>query len=211
MKFASEKEFEDELFKLLEKMILDDDFGPLDEIGLDVILPWIDDLKVPDCTTIISAHRQPRLTGYGILDILIYHEHIYMEEPDDKNNISSQRWKSGAIIIELKNEPIVSENINQVCRYKTGLEQLDGYDSVKAILIGPSVQTGDFIINNLQDDVCVFTYEMGMLGITFTEKKHTLMVSHGSFNDFMDQLEFKAPSVSDQTVDIETTIPNFLQ
>lgn len=98
--------------------------------------------------------RQLDLGSYGRLDIVGYcrvRETIYID------------------IFELKSVPIDSNHVDQVCRYKSAIEDSLGdrfQIKLKMYLVGPSISSGHFISNSLHE-LNLVTYSYSLAGIHF--------------------------------------------
>jgi hypothetical protein len=104
----------------------------------------------------IYWHRQVDLVSYGRADIIGYSR------------------KDGCLyvnIIELKVQPLISADFNQVLRYKTAVNEIiknsfkNIYSEIRCYLIGPSIQDGHFIANN--STVRTITYNFSLRGFKF--------------------------------------------
>lgn len=164
MKF-SEKELEDVLYKKL----VTNEVETLYDKGFE----YYDS----ECDTIYYVDRQVDLNPYGIADIIVSRMNIYEDVVEDRKIYETEIIYD---IIELKAAPIKSKHIDQVLRYKEAIERfcemvynqrhIDDLCEIKVnpILIGENVQSGHFVLNNVIEDITIYTYDFNPIdGLQF--------------------------------------------
>lgn len=118
--------------------------GKANDVGLPINCSILHSFKV---------FRQVHLSAYGIADIIVV------------NWIDSV---PSATILELKNVPLTSKDINQIFRYKRALELMEIFDSIDCILIGSSLSDCHYVFNECSENLELFTFNMDVFdGLQF--------------------------------------------
>jgi hypothetical protein len=139
--------------KDLEDLIFDDLLDGGYELVNRNFNPFLVQMSLPN--RVLWA-RQVQLPGYGVADIIGYSRFMGVLHVD---------------IYELKNQPLKSQDFEQVLRYKTAVrEALDNMKrrfeyNINCSLVGPSIESGHFIHNF--SNVKLFTFTYSLRGIEF--------------------------------------------
>ena len=101
----------------------------------------------------LVVHRQVNLSGYSIADLIVLHK--YSD-------------KLAATILELKNVPLSSKDINQVFRYRRALELMEIFEEINCILIGTDISDGHYILNETTEKLNAYAFRVdAMDGLKF--------------------------------------------
>lgn len=181
----SEKFVEDILFDLLENGTLEE----WEKAGLGFITDIIDEHLYQT-----KVYRQVQLGKYGIADLLlIVNEDIFTFDED--GNPFDNFSRTTAIVFELKKDKLTADNFEQVCRYKSILQDYDGFDDVIPVLIGSGMSNAHYLANHIRHHLAVFYYSFNRNGLIFKRDRGTWSESGAEF-DF-DAFETKYPCTDD--------------
>jgi hypothetical protein len=137
-------------------------------------------------------HRQVTLGDYGICDIVGY-----------------TRFRGSILVdlIELKNRPIKSEDFDQLMRYKTAIKGIIKNTFSKNVcfhistyLIGPGIEDGHYIQNNMPVNLTTFTFNVD--GFRFTHH-HGGWIRSSSENLNLHHLRLDTGIVVEHEIEIE--------
>lgn len=120
-------------------------------------------------------HRQVKLGGYGIADLIVmgsFYDEIQVH------------------VIELKVTPLCLDHLSQLARYIKAIKEiisksnLIGKVSVHGILIVESIPINDnvFIPNILQENISIYSAKYGLYGIEFSQLDTSFIKSSGIGN-----------------------------
>lgn len=157
----SEKFVEDILFDLLENGTLEE----WEKAGLNFITDIIDEHLYQT-----SVYRQVQLGKYGVADILFIIHQEFCKHTED--GIPYDEYsRTTAIVFELKKDKLTTDNFEQVCRYKSILEDYDGFDEVIPILIGSGMSNAHYLTNHTRHHLAVFYYIFNRKGLFLKRDK----------------------------------------
>jgi len=130
------------------------------------------------------VHRQFRIQGYGIADLII---------------VTENNGKYFIKIIELKKDKIGISAVEQICTYKNGIDNIlinllqvpieDIDIDIQLILIGEDIKQGNFIYVTEQiQNLSIFKFKISLSGLNFTEvntsRGHWCQISFDEKVDF---------------------------